>query len=1059
MALDTEGMVLQCVRTLCDQSSADAASEELLRALGSHLNSERTYLFVRGDGGRLGDAYEWRSPGAESALPHVRNIDAAAIARWRDVFQNGDFIAVENIESLREAFPREYGVLKRRKVKSLVVSPLDQDGQTAGFVCVNNPQPDRVEDVQSLMRTLGCFYLAMLRRIRTERQLLDQSYRDELTGLYNRNRFTRDAQALEKAGEPLGIVFIDVNGLKRINDRYGHMRGDALLRECAGRMREGAEGAELYRFGGDEFVVLASGLSEDDFERTVKQLEASFDRDGGDGELFVSFGSNWSARPTDVNAMLAVADAEMYEQKRGHLEKSLGKNRLAKPGADAARFEGLEDSLEQSSLLDEYNMLMSALHVSVSKHLFTEKFEVLWANDFYYEMTGYTREEYDELFHSNCYEYFASEPKEFEQLGQRVTQAYAAGEPGYDALLHMPQKDGNYLWIRVVGLFTSETVGGMPVIYATFTAVSDVVQMERERSIAFDSIPGFVARYRVSHDGLKLLFGNDRFQEFFGPVEDAGANDLFRKNLEANREAIQAKYPAMLKGESVSLQIDAENTIGGKACFTVFGDCVDWVDGEPVYLVIYLDTTDFVRQREMAEEASRELHRVAFVDPVTGGRNRTRFERDISGLVKEQPAGTYALVSIDLQKFKVINDLFGIEYGNRTLKYLYENFEAHLAEGEFAARMSDDLFSLLLRSNGEDAIEQRLEDMVADANKGIVRVLSEDNVDRPYLVTMVAGVYVVDDPSLPIVQIQDRANVARKKAGGGTERISAGGRLCSCRFYRERDGARLAVEKEFENRMSEALDNGEFVVYLQPKLHLRDKAIAGAEALIRWDDPAKGLIPPDSFIPLFEKNGFIVNLDLYVFEQVCRILRRWQDEGRRPMPISVNFSRVHLYDPCFLDRFECIRKAHEVQASLIELELTETVVFENPKLLGDVIDQLHKAGYSCSMDDFGSGYSSLNVLKNLAVDVLKLDRVFFDAFDDESACSKDIIDIILAFARRLHMRTVAEGVETPEQAAYLEQAGCDMIQGYLFSRPVPIEDFEKLAFAAGTAEAEKGRAD
>lgn len=184
MALDTEGMVLQCVRTLCDQSSADAASEELLRALGSHLNSERTYLFVRGDGGRLGDAYEWRSPGAESALPHVRNIDAAAIARWRDVFQNGDFIAVENIESLREAFPREYGVLKRRKVKSLVVSPLDQDGQTAGFVCVNNPQPDRVEDVQSLMRTLGCFYLAMLRRIRTERQLLDQSYRDELTGLY-----------------------------------------------------------------------------------------------------------------------------------------------------------------------------------------------------------------------------------------------------------------------------------------------------------------------------------------------------------------------------------------------------------------------------------------------------------------------------------------------------------------------------------------------------------------------------------------------------------------------------------------------------------------------------------------------------------------------------------------------------------------------------------------------------------------------------------------------------------------------------------------------------------
>ncbi|WP_218971889.1 PAS domain-containing protein [Raoultibacter phocaeensis] len=181
--------------------------------------------------------------------------------------------------------------------------------------------------------------------------------------------------------------------------------------------------------------------------------------------------------------------------------------------------------ITEDSLLEEYNMLMSALHVSVSKHLFTERFEVVWANDFYYAMTGYTREEYERLFENCCGMYFQNDPEEYAKLSAKVMKAFEAGEPGYECLLHMRQKGDSFTWIHVVGKFTNELIDGMPVIYSTFTNVDDVVQIERERSIAYDNIPGFIARYRVGEHGLSLLYGNDRFAEFSAPSVRPRCND------------------------------------------------------------------------------------------------------------------------------------------------------------------------------------------------------------------------------------------------------------------------------------------------------------------------------------------------------------------------------------------------------------------------------------------------------------------------------------------------------------------------------------------------------
>ena len=585
--------------------------------------------------------------------------------------------------------------------------------------------------------------------------------------------------------------------------------------------------------------------------------------------------------------------------------------------ADAAALAGVARRFKEETLLREYNMLMSTLHVAVSKHRFTDDLQIMWANDFFFEMIGYGREEFVDVFDGRCSRYFASDPEEYAKLTDAVAEAHAAGDAGYECLLRMPRKDGFSAWIRVVGRFTDEVADdGVPVLYVTFTNVDEAMELEQVRS--------------------------------------------------------------------------------------------------------------------------DELCRLAFVDPVTGGRNRASFERDAGAALRTAAPGAFALATLDVDGFKVINDQFGLERGDAVLEALHASFQEGLDEGEFAARIAADQFSLLLEADDEARIAARLEDMVAAANRRFVLDGSPG-----YAIAMTAGVYLVDDPTLPMVMLQDRANLARKMSG----RASVG-RLCACRFYSNDDRVRLAKEKDVENRMGAALEAGEFVVYLQPKYDLRRDEVAGAEALVRWDDPASGLVAPNDFIPLFERTGFVVSMDLYVFEQVCKMLRKWIDAGVRPVPVSVNLSRAHLYDEQFLARFEVIRARYGVPASLVEFELTETLVFEDPERLAQVIDSMHEAGYKCSMDDFGSGYSSLNVLKDLAVDTLKLDRVFFDASALGDARGADIIDIVVQLARRLGMRTVAEGVETEDQRAFLVDVGCDMIQGYLFSRPVDIASFERLVYGA-----------
>lgn len=1017
-ALDGEKMLMTCVRHLYQAENLGQGMEGLLAQLGEGLSAQRAYVFEIKDGA-MSNTFEWCAPGVAPQRELLQGMDTLLLTRWKKNFGENHCVVIDDLEDIREISPQEYEILASQGIHTLVATPLNQDNQLVGFVGVDNPAVEKLRDGVPLLNTLSYFLLATLERLADKQKLSNLSLHDTLTGFYNRNRYMQDTEQLKAWPGPLGVVHMDINAFKEINNRQGHAKGDEALCQCATMAAEAFAGGEVYRVGGDEFVVLQTLVEKEKFYRQVAMLRQRLEKET---PYRMAMGAQWEQSGAGIAQMLADAEREMYEDKRRYYRSQ---ENAGWPG----QIKEDENLSKDNPLLKEYNMLMSSMQVSVSKHLLQEDFRVIWANDFFYAMTGYSKAEYDGLFESSCSRYFEQAPLEFAKLQAVISEAFAAGKPSYEVVVRMPCKGGSNIWINVVGTFTDETIDGVPVVYSVFTNVNDLVQAQKEQTITNENLPGFVAKMQVTQQGIQLLYGNRQFNEFLGQDDREILESNWKLNMKRNQETLHRHYAQMRRGDPISFEVSLRNAEGDDAYFQVGGECIDWAQGDPVYLVLFIDITESTLQRA-------QLHRMAFIDSITEGRNRTSFELDAGGAIRTAPPATYVLVSLDIEKFKVVNDLFGIEAGDRTLHYVYTVLERQLQPGEFAARISADTFSLLLLNQGPEALVKRMEDLAQTINS------FNQGKSHKYLLSIAAGFYPVEEPHLPMTQLQDRATLARKQIKGA----NMGNQLCLCRFYDHKDTLRLSREKDIENRMWDALQSGEFLVYLQPKQDLRSGKIGGAEALVRWQHPEKGLVPPGDFIPLFEKNGFIVEVDLYVFEQVCRLMVRWQEEGLPLTTVSVNMSRLHLANGSFLSRYEAIRQRYGIDPQLLEIEITETLIFQNPQMFVSVIDEIRRCGYRCSIDDFGSGYSSLNTLKDIHVDTLKLDRAFFASPDMSDPREGDIIGVVVELAQKLHMTTVAEGIETPEQAQFLKKIGCDYLQGYLFSRPVPVAEFEKMMF-------------
>ena len=432
---------------------------------------------------------------------------------------------------------------------------------------------------------------------------------------------------------------------------------------------------------------------------------------------------------------------------------------------------------------------------------------------------------------------------------------------------------------------------------------------------------------------------------------------------------------------------------------------------------------------ELENTEQAESHAVnrkeSYYDELTGLPSKAVFYKKVHALLTAKYEQHYCIALFDIDKFKLVNDFFGAHAGDRLLCYIAKLLEEYFAKNEDAVycRLDADRFAACFLFSRKAYAE-------------LIDYITTGLQKSPLNFELAAyfGLYLPETPDLPVDIMCDRAMMAQKSIKGRFDKNYA--------FYEEGLRKKLLHKQEITGRMNQALKEKQFEIYLQPKVHLITNEIVGAESLIRWNHPTLGLLSPGDFITIFEENGFITKLDAFVWEETCSLLRKWLNEGRRAFPISVNISRLDLLEPSFFQTITNLVEKYEIDPKILNLELTETAYVKRYDEIKLVTDKLRDYGFSVHMDDFGSGYSALNMLQDIAVDTLKVDLNFMSGFA-ESGRGRNILSSVIRMAKWLGLPVVIEGVETEEQVAFLRSIGCTVGQGYYFSKPVPVDKFEK----------------
>ena len=440
------------------------------------------------------------------------------------------------------------------------------------------------------------------------------------------------------------------------------------------------------------------------------------------------------------------------------------------------------------------------------------------------------------------------------------------------------------------------------------------------------------------------------------------------------------------------------------------------VAGMSVLFMLYLARSN-KKKREMFD-------RILYVDQLTGGMSYTKFSIEAKlSLMKNDKNAAYAV--FDLDNFKLIGEVYGNDRGDEILRYVYRIIEKCASSDSLYARRTADRFVLLLYYDTREELNERLLNLCRTLQK------EQPDMEGGYIIKPSIGVYLIENHNEDIQRMQNLASIARASIKHKYDEFIS--------YYKDIYRDTMLYNKKLENQMEIADKNHEFVPFFQPKYNTITQKITGAEALIRWIKPDGTVVSPSVFIPLAESNSFVVKLDRQMFEMVCSRQKQLIDEGYKPVPISVNLSRQVLYDKTFIDIYEEIMKKYGVTTDLVELEITESALFENQDEFKSIIDELHKRGFKILMDDFGVGYSSMMMLKSIHIDKMKLDKSFVDDYNDKRG-SKIIVSVI-ELARSLNIPVTAEGVETGEQYEFFKKLNCDSIQGYYFAKPMPFEEY------------------
>lgn len=456
---------------------------------------------------------------------------------------------------------------------------------------------------------------------------------------------------------------------------------------------------------------------------------------------------------------------------------------------------------------------------------------------------------------------------------------------------------------------------------------------------------------------------------------------------------------------------------------------IKWFDNREVIYAVLLEIENAKNHvmKSLTESLENGADNKVKTDSLTRLLTPASYYPNVEEFIHSDSGKYYAIVVFDIDRFKSINDLYGMIKGDEALKYIAKSLVDSIGNEKLCCRMHSDMFSFCI------AYEKKIE--IIRAIEKIRKKLAANDFD--FEINTSFGIYIIEDVNVPVNLMCDRAMMASETIKEDVMNFFT--------FYDEQYRKDMLWASEIERDMQRALDNHEFKMYLQPKYSLSDNKLCGAEVLARWVHPVKGIISPGDFIPLFEKNGFILKLDEYMWEQACIAIREWIDEGRHPVPISVNISRYHIHHNNLETVLLNLLNKYGLTADMLNLEITESLFLDKPEILNRVLVKLQNLGFKLEVDDFGSGFSSLNLIRNISVDTIKIDKDFLDS-EIATDKGKIVVNHTIDMAKDLNLQVIAEGVETKEHLEFLKQSRCDIAQGFFFSKPLPLEEFNKLDF-------------
>ncbi len=544
--------------------------------------------------------------------------------------------------------------------------------------------------------------------------------------------------------------------------------------------------------------------------------------------------------------------------------------------------------------------------------------------------------------------------------------------------------------------FLSEFISGIPVVIANEDDISDYTKKSCEKLCRMLRISRFSAKLQTYTSPFTWDLGTGSVEYF------SGGEKAVRKPFSYSSDSGLPAGPDIFNfypGEGVSLSLAEQEQLG------IF------------VKILGTEYRDFRVRKAMSE--------MPLIDIMTGVPNTTGIRFLGMMLAQHGVLNKYTLIFMNLANFSYTNQMIGGREGDLFLGKFANALTELVGEDEYVTRPGGDNFCILLKDENVDTFLRKASRIVIPVDiRGV-----HQGMDAPFR----AGVYSLKKAD-SLYDAMDRASVglfmARRSNSKNVVRYSP----------RMKDV--MSRQKQISVMFPRALGEEEFVVYYQPKVDSRTGKVVGAEALVRWITEGRMMSPVD-FIPVLESEGSVCALDFFVFRKVCEDIRHWLDCNLKPVPVSVNFSKIHLHNPDLTKDINSVMKNNKIPSRYLEIELTESSGYEDFDALVKLINTMKKKGVRTSIDDFGTGYSSLSLLKNIKSDIVKLDKSFIDSIDTSDGADNIVLSSVVSMANKLNMEIIAEGVETKEQAEFLSSIGCYLIQGYLFERPVPAEKFQK----------------